>query len=117
SVDSMSLRHYGPGSCVIITTRSGVLGTGLLAERLEEVGEGAALDDAAELGLVVGHQTHAIDVQVVDGPAVARLVQPVLDLDLRALGGDDPGLHESGIALHALARIADGLPGILLDLA
>src|SRR5574342_334384 len=78
---AMGSGHYGPSP-----RDRGKLGTDLEAELLEEFGEGAALDDAAELGLVAAHQTDAVHVDVIDGPAAVRAVQPVLDSDLGALG-------------------------------
>src|SRR5713101_5809285 len=107
---AMGSRHYGSN----LRDRGG-LGADLQAELLEQLGEGAALDDAVELGLVAAHEADAVDVDVVDGPAAVRAVHPVIEPDLGALRRHDAGLHRGFVAVDLLADIRKGLARELLD--
>src|ERR1700693_3893491 len=107
---AMGSRHYGSSP-----RDRGELGADLLAELLEQVGERAALQDAVELGLVAAHEADALDVDVVDGPAAVRAVQPVSERDLGALRRHHTGLHRGFVAVDLLAGICKGLARELLD--
>src|ERR1700693_597501 len=107
---AMGSGHYGPSPL-----DRGKLGADLQAELLEQVGEGSALDDAGELGLVAAHEADAVDIDVVDGPAPARAVHPVLKPDLGALRRHHAGLHRGLFTVDLLADICKGLAPELLD--
>src|SRR3990172_6435279 len=107
---AMGSGHYDPSP-----RDRGKLGAGLQAELLEQVGEGAALDDAVELGLVAAHEADAVDVDVVDGPATVRAVHPVLEPELGALRRHYAGLHRGFFTVDLLAEIGKGLARALLD--
>src|SRR5215468_5025447 len=108
---AMGESHYGPSPA-----HRRELGTGFLPELLEEVGEGAALEHAVELGLVAAHEAETVDVDVIHGPpAVGGAVEPVLDPDRGTLGRRHLGLHPGIVAFDLLVDIRDGLASVLLD--
>src|SRR5262249_15662526 len=91
----------------------GLLRLELLHERLVGLG----LQDLVDLGPVIGHEADALDDDVVHEPAPVLLVQPVVDGDLGAPLGDDPGLHGRVVAVDAVADVAHLLALVELDLA
>src|SRR5262245_3400477 len=68
-----------------------------------------ALDDRVELRTVIGNQTDALDVDVIDGPAGTVLHHAVVHRDLGPLLHYDPGLDDRLLAVDGFAEITDRL--------
>ena len=98
------------------TTRARRLGARLLPHGLEKIGERGALEQVAELGLVVAHQADAVNGDVVDRPALLPVVQTVVEIDLRPLRRDQLGLHGRLRPIHPLAQVTD-VSRVHVDLA
>src|SRR5499425_804718 len=89
-----------------------LLGLHALDEGVVAIG----LDDLVELRPVVGHEADALDVHVVNHPAVTLLEEAVVHRDFRAVLGDDLGAHGGEITFCALAAVDDLLSPVQLDL-
>ena len=75
------------------------------------------LDDAVELGAVVGDQAHVLDLHVVDAPAVAGLVHLVVDRDLGPALGHELRPHRRLVPVDRFLAVEDLLAAVGLDLA
>src|SRR5262249_57601284 len=89
-----------------------LLGLHALHEGVVAVG----LDDLVELRAVVGHEADALDVHVVDHPALALLEEAIVHGHLGAVLGDDLRADGGEIALDPLAVVDDLLASVQLDL-